>query len=140
MTNVKMNTSTESDVKESYEEYLINKVKVDPLLLKQGKEKVRHWSKADWDKYHNAMECLTKEFVIALKNNLQPESKTVQDLVRKHFALVNIFWAPTRSNYIGLGQMYKEYPDFKTFYAAYHPDLVEFLAMAMQIFAENELA
>ena len=132
--------SNGSDIKESYEEYLINKVKVNPELLQQGKDKVKHWNKEDWDKYHHNTEGLTKEFVIALTNNLQPESQTVQDLIKKHFAMVSIFWKPTKSNYIGLGQMYKEYLDFKNFYASYHPNLVEFLANAMQIFAENELA
>jgi hypothetical protein len=132
-------TSLNESVKESYEEYLINKVKVDPKLLQQGKEKVKHWSKTDWDSYHHDTDCLTKEFVVALKNNLQPESEAVQNLVRKHFEMVSVFWIPTRSSYIGLGQMYKEYPDFKTFYVSYHPNLVDFLTKAMQVFAENEL-
>ena len=128
-----------SDEKESYEEYLINKIGVNPDLLKQGKEKVKHWSKADWDKYHHDTDCITKEFVLALNDKLTPESTTVQNIVKKHFALVSVFWTPTKSSYIGLGQMYKEYPDFKKFYDNYHPDLVEFLANAMQVFAENEL-
>lgn len=131
--------SSQSDVKESYEEYLINKVGVNPELLKQGKEKVKHWTKVDWDKYHHDIDCITKEFVHALKDNLPPESKTVQNIVKKHFALVNIFWTPTKRSYIGLGQMYKEYPDFKMFYVGYHSDLVEFLAKAMYVFADNEL-
>ena len=127
------------DKKMSYEEYLINKVKVDPEILQKGKEKVKHWSKEDWDKYHLDTDLLTKEFVIAIENKLDPESQAVQNLVKQHFELVSNFWIPTKTCYIGLGQMYKKYSDFKAFYTSYHPNLVEFLAKAMQIFAENEL-
>lgn len=64
----------------------------------------------------------------------------VQDLIRQHYTWVKNFWTPTKETYIGLGKMYLDHPDFREFYNKYHPNLVEYLVEAMQIFAERELS
>ena len=125
--------------KESYEDYLVNKVGVDHKLLAQGKERVKNWTKENWDKYHNDMDCINKELVHAIQNNLSIKSDIVQNIIKKHFELVNIFWTPNKKSYIGLAQMYQEYSDFRVFYSNYHTDLVEFLTDAMFTFAQNSL-
>ena len=79
------------------------------------------------------------QLVAALKAGLAPDAPEVQVLVRKHYESITHYWIPDRERYIGLGEMYKEAPDFKKFYDAYHPDLVNFLAAAMRAFAEREL-
>jgi hypothetical protein len=53
-------------------------------------------------------------------------------------AILKMF-AYTKESYAGVGQLYCENPDFRKYYDPYHPQLADFLAKAMKIFAENEL-
>lgn len=83
---------------------------------------------------------MNKELVRMVEGRLTADSAEVQQVIRRHFAWVKQFWTPTQASYRGLGRLYAEYPDFRKFYEAYHPQLAEFLAEAMRVFAERELA
>ena len=54
--------------------------------------------------------------------------------------MIKVFWTPDRDSYIGLGKMYCENDEFRKFYDTYHPNLAEFLAKAMEVFANRELS
>jgi hypothetical protein len=83
---------------------------------------------------------LCKKFAKAINENLQVNSPEVQALVRQHFQMIERFYTPTKEVYIGLGQLYVEHPDFRKFYEAYHPELAQFMAQAMKVFADQELS
>ena len=88
----------------------------------------------------NESNALTKEFVEALEHGLKADSAKVQALVARHYAWITKFWTPDEESYVGLGQLYVEHPDFRKYYEAYHPELAEFLAEAMRVYANKKLA
>lgn len=122
-----------------YEQYLIESLGADRLEFAECARNVKEWTKENWQKCKVTGEELNKAFVEALEKRLKPHYPEVQKLVRKHFELISLFWTPTKETYADLGQLYIEHPDFRTYYAAYHPELAQFLADAMKTFAEQEL-
>ncbi len=68
------------------------------------------------------------------------DSKEVQDLVKIHYNWVSVFWVPKKDAYIGLGQMYVSDPRFTQNYDKYAPGCAQFMAEAMQIYAEQNLS
>lgn len=128
----------DSERQRRYEQELIDSGKVTAEEIAKGRERFKHWTKADWKKWQEESDALHKAFVVAIKAGLKPEDPEVQKLVRKH----HNFFAPDfgREKYIGLGQMYCDHPEFRKFYEHYHPKLAEFLAEAMRVFAERELS
>jgi len=130
----------DSEKQKSYEKYLVYIGKVSQDTIEQGRKNVKHWKAADWDKFKSDGEQLNKEFVIAIEKNLDPASEVVQKLARRHYALIAVFWTPTRESYVGFGELYKEHPGFAEFFSNFHPKLFDFLVKAMQIFSVNELS
>lgn len=59
----------------------------------------------------------------------------VQAEIAQHHAWVSAFWTPSRSAYIGLGQMYAEDARFTATYDRYAPGLAAFLRDAMAVWA-----
>ena len=85
-------------------------------------------------------DALNKELAQAIEKKLTVDSAEVQKLIGKHFIYIKKFWTPNKESYAGLGQLYIEHPDFRKFYEKYHPHLAAFLATAMKIYADKELA
>ena len=67
-------------------------------------------------------------------------SKQVQSLINMHYQWVSNFWKPSKAAYIGLGKLYVEDPRFTINYDKYAPGCAEFMADAMQIYAQENLA
>lgn len=77
----------------------------------------------------------------AMKKGLPADSDETQAGVHGHYQWVCNFWTPSRAAYAGLADLYLEHPDFRVFYdKAGGPGLVDYLAEAMKIYAERELA
>jgi hypothetical protein len=64
----------------------------------------------------------------------------VQEIIERHYNWIKRCWTPNRENYIGLSELYGEHEDFRIYYENYHPKMVEFLSLAMKIFAEKKLS
>ncbi len=122
-----------------YETYLLDKKIMTQKDLEQSWKRVENWQKEDWEKFHKSGDELNQSLAVAVEKNLAPESAEVQKLIRRHYEMVNYFWTPNKETYIGLGNLYREHPDFQKYYAKFHPQLVEFLIKAMKIFAERNL-
>lgn len=123
-----------------YEKYLMDNGVMSQQDIDKSWEKVKDWKKVDWEKFKQDGEELNKELAKAMQNNLKPTDPEVQKLIRKHYDWVKNFWTPTKENYIGLGQLYCEHPDFQKYYDRYHPQFVTFLVEAMKVFAKRELS
>jgi DNA-binding transcriptional MerR regulator len=122
-----------------YEKYLIDSGKVSQQLLEQGKEAVKNWTKEDWEKFHKEGDEINKALVILIQENFQATDQKVQAIIQRHYNWVKRCWTPTRESYVGLSQLYGEHNDFRVYYESYHPKMVEFLGLAMRIFAEQRL-
>lgn len=107
--------------------------------IEESKRRTKDWTKEDFERVKQDYDELHHAFAKALSKGAAPETAEVQSLVKRHFEVVSRFWTPTRESYIGLGQTYGEHPNFRKLYDGYHPKLAEFMAKAMNVFAEKEL-
>ena len=64
-----------------------------------------------------------------IEKGFEADADEAQALIQKHFLGIKKFYIPTREVYIDLGELYLT-----------HPDLAEFLARGMQLFADRELS
>ena len=122
-----------------YEQYLVDNQFMTQEDLNASWEKAKDWGKSDWEQFKREGDEMNKAFVAALKQNQSPDSPEVQALVRTHYNWVTYFWTPTKQTYLGLAQQYRENQEFRDFYDAYDPQLLDFLFAAMTVFANQEL-
>jgi DNA-binding transcriptional MerR regulator len=125
---------------QEHEQYMLDTGVISQQQIDESWQKVAHWKKPNWEKFKDEGEQLNQDLVSALKNHLKPDRSEVQALVKRHYTWVSNFWLPTKETYAGLGQMYLDHPDYRSFYNKYHPNLVEYLVEAMRIFSEKELS
>ncbi len=124
-----------------YEEYLIERHGESARKhIAESKQRTKHWQKADFQKTAQDYDVLHRAFAQAIQRRLSPQAPAVQALVEQHYAIVNRFWTPDRVAYVALGRSYCQHPDFLKLYESYHPQLAEYLAEAMKVYAEQKLA
>lgn len=107
--------------------------------IDESKRRTKDWKKEDYEKVKSDYDELHRAFVAAITRCLAPSDNEVQELVKRHYAVVNRFWTPKRQSYIGLGKSYCEHPDFRKLYDGFHPKLAEYLAEAMKVYADQKL-
>ena len=123
-----------------YEEYLKKKLlPQEHHVIEESKEKIKSWTKDQWDACKQEMDSIHKDLARALKQRQSPEAEEVQALIGRHYLLVTLFWTPSRESYEALGTLYTEHRDFKKYYARYHKDLANYLHDAMKIYAHKNL-
>ncbi|HEV2614580.1 MAG TPA: MerR family transcriptional regulator [Gammaproteobacteria bacterium] len=128
-----------STKQKNYEAYLIKHGYVTAEETTQKRLALKKWKKADWDNFIQISDMVLNQFVEALEKNLPPDSETVQALTQKHFELILLpFWSPDKEHYLGLIELYQT-PEFGKFYEKYHPALLDFLSVAMKIYANAVL-
>jgi hypothetical protein len=85
---------------------------------------------------------LNKSFdphVALMERPLPGDAPEVQEVIRRHHAWLKQFWTPTRERYAGHSQVIVD-SDLHKAYEASHPQLPEFMAAAIKVFAEKELS
>jgi len=97
-----------------------------------------NWTKANWEKSGAAFVAICQDLVALMGRPLPGDSREVQDVIRRHYQWLKQFWTPTRESYAGHNQLIVD-SDLRKAYEAYHPQLPEFLAAAIRVFAEREL-
>jgi DNA-binding transcriptional MerR regulator len=107
--------------------------------IEQSKQKVKNWTKANWERSGAAFGEICKDLVALMGQELSTDSREVQDVIRRHYRWLKQFWTPTRESYAGHSQMIVD-SDLRKAYEAYHPQLPEFIANAIKAFAETELS
>jgi MerR family transcriptional regulator, thiopeptide resistance regulator len=123
-----------------HEQYLIDRFGEDMReSIAQSKQKVKNWTKANWEKSGAAFDGICKDLVALLGRQLPSESREVQEVIRRHHQWMKQFWTPTRESYAGHSQLIVD-SDLRKAYEAHHPQLPEFAAAAIMAFAERELS
>ena len=107
--------------------------------IAQSKAKVKDWTRADWEKSGTAFGEICKDLVSAIERKQSFDSREVQEVIRRHYEWLKQFWTPNRESYAGHSQMIVD-SDLRKAYEAHHPQLPEFMAVAMIAFAERELS
>jgi MerR family transcriptional regulator, thiopeptide resistance regulator len=131
----------DSEQQKQYEQQLVEQGVVDQSFIDASHQKINNWSTDDKENFIKEMEDINKAFIAALTANRQAASREVQALVKRHITWIRKSWQPNRQSYIGLGKMYQT-PEFRKFYETrypQHPELVDFIVDAMEIYANTEL-
>ena len=123
-----------------HEQYLVDRFGDDMKAgIAQSKQKVKNWTKADWEKSGTVFAAVCTDLVALMGRGLPDESREVQQVIRRHYEWLKQFWTPTGESYAGHSQIVVD-SELRRAYEAYHPQLPEFAAAAMRLFAELELA
>lgn len=123
-----------------HEQYLIDRFGEGAKTnIAQSKTRVKHWTKADWEKSGTAFNAICQDLVGAMQRGLAPASPGVQAVIRRHFEWLKQFWTPHRESYSGHGDLIVD-SDLRKAYEAHDPKLPEFASAAMKAFAQTQLA
>lgn len=123
-----------------YEKQLIERFgEAARVCLEESHKNVKDWSSSDWESSKKEFAEVCQALSAALTKNLSPDSKEVQNITKRHYLWLKRFWTPARNSYTAYGTFIPE-SDLRQSYEVYHPQLPEFIAKAIQIFAINELS
>ncbi len=100
---------------------------------------VKDWKKADWEKRGEEFKAVGKRLAQLLEKGIPAHAKETQEAISRHFQWLKQFWTPNKESYPAHGLLIVE-TDLRKAYEAFHPQMPEFIAEAMRIFAENELS
>lgn len=114
--------------------------KVRPAI-EHARKVVAGTTQAEFDARQMEQQTIEDGLAAALRDGAPGSSEQVQVLVRRLHAWVGGWWGetPSKARFIGLGQFYVEHPEFHARYEAKAAGLAEYMAGAMQVFAEREL-
>jgi len=104
----------------------------------KGYKNTKKWSQDDWQKVRQEGDDMCQALVLMIEKKRTPDSQEVQEIVHSHYQWIKKFWTPTKESY-------SEHADFiiktelRKFYDNYHPQLAQFIANAIKIFAEKSL-
>lgn len=106
--------------------------------IEESKQNAKKWSKIDEENFKKECDEICKELARLLEQNFKANTKEVQSVIRKHYLWLSKCWTPTKESYAGHGQFIAD-SDLRKAYEVYHTRLPEFIAEAIQIFANKEL-
>ena len=136
MKNEELYYGFDSAKQKQYETELVTKGVVKQEEMDQYRKNAETFTKEDKAKFIQEGKDINEAVIAAIKKGLEPSSKEVQALIKRHHRWVG--WNPSKEKYIGLSELYQT-PEFKKFYDGHHPELLEFIVKAMKVFAETEL-
>jgi len=109
----------------------------DPALVEESERRVKRMSREQWQAVGAEGEAVTSG--MAALADRDPTDPEVQALMARHHAWIENFYPCSAEIYRGLGQGYVEHPEFRAFYEKARPGLAEFMAAAMNVYADQVL-
>jgi DNA-binding transcriptional MerR regulator len=109
----------------------------DPALVAESERRVKKMSRAEWQAVKDEGEAVTTGLAALIDR--APGDAEVQRLIARHHAWIENFYPCSAEVYRGLGQGYVEHPEFRAFYEKVHPGLADFMAAAMNHYADQIL-
>ena len=105
-------------------------------LYKQSQERVKKFTKADWERIKTESERLMKQIVAVMDKGA--DSAEVQKLIAKHYEGLRTFYEPNLKMYRGLGDMYYNDPRFSAYYEKFHRGLAKFMKEAIDVYCDEQ--
>lgn len=96
---------------------------------KQSQERVKHWTKADYDRVQKEGYELMEKMVAIMSKGAK--SKEAQALIVLHRAGIDEFYTCSDEMYRGFANMYVDDSRFAAYYEKHHKDLPKFMREAM---------
>jgi DNA-binding transcriptional MerR regulator len=123
-----------------HEAWIADKYGADKVA--DSKARMKDWGASDFQAMQADFDKLEAAMAKALTDGLPASSAHVQDLMRGWADWIAKTWGrtPTGESFAGLGQLYQSHPDFRARYEARTAGLTDYLAEAMRIYGERELA
>jgi DNA-binding transcriptional MerR regulator len=123
-----------------HEQYLINRFGEGMKeSIVQSQTKVKDWTKSEWQQSAKDFVEICKELVGLMGQQCPADSRGVQEVIRRHYQWLKQFWTPTAESYAGHSELIVD-SELRKAYEVHHPQLPEFIAAAIKVFAKAELA
>lgn len=106
----------------------------------KGVEDVEKRGKDFYDNILTTAHAIFKELVECIEKGLDPAADEVQKIIKKHHTFVEQTHSATKEVYQAMALAYAQHPEFRKQSAPFHPDLPDFMAEAMKVFAERKLS
>lgn len=110
------------------------------IVLNSVKNPTEKHEKSYYDNIARTAQDIFRKIVKCIEKGLEPSSKEVQALIKKHHAFAGQFHDATKEVYKALSQLYLEHPEFRKQLDPFHPQLAAFMSQAMQVYAERNLS
>jgi DNA-binding transcriptional MerR regulator len=107
----------------------------DPALVAESERRVRKMSKAQWQALKAEGETVTRALADVMDDD--PTGDVVQALIARHFKMIEQFYPVSPDVYRGLGQLYVENDEFRTYYERHRLGLAGFMRAAMTHYADQ---
>ncbi len=107
--------------------------------LEESKQKMSKRSQDDEESLKKEFVRICEELSLLLKQNAKAGNNEVQTVIRRHYSWLGKYWTPTKESYAAHGQFIMD-SELRKSYEVYHPRLPEFIAEAIQVFAERDLS
>lgn len=104
----------------------------------KGIEDVEKRGKAFYDNATQTAHAIFRDLVACIENELDPASAEVQRIIEKHHAFAEQIQNATQEVYKAMAQLYREHPEFRKQLDPFHPKLAEYMATAMEVFADRK--
>ena len=105
----------------------------------KGVKDVEKRGKEFYENITKTAHAIFKELVYCIGKGLDPSSDEVQLIIEKHHAFTKQIHHATQEVYKSLAQLYREHPDYRKQLDPFHPQLAEFMAQAMEVYADRKL-
>lgn len=100
-------------------------------------EDVKKRGKAYYDTINKAACQLFEALASCIEKKLDPTADEVQEIIQRHYALIEKFHNATKEVYKAMAQLYAENPEIRKQLDPFHPHLATYMAEAMRIFSDR---
>lgn len=107
--------------------------------LRQCHKRTAKWDQHVWDDVKQKGDQVHRDLAKMIDKKFPPNHPEVQKIIQRHYELQNRFFDLDQEVYLGLGDLYRQHPDFKKFFDGYHSKMPEYLQQAIQVFARDQL-
>lgn len=107
--------------------------------IAQSHKNIKGWTMRDWEISKKEFADICTELTSLLTQHHKPDSTQAQAMIKRHYEWLKIFWLPNKESYAGVGLGYTA-KEWSTVFEPYHPQLAQYLADAINIFAERNLS
>ncbi len=109
------------------------------ILLENIKDEGKQRTQAEYEEIERESKGIMSKMAQLLEKGLKPTSVEVQKLIKKHHTFAGRFHAAPKAVYKAYAQLYRAHPEYRKQLDPFHPKLAEFMAEAMEFFADREL-
>lgn len=102
--------------------------------IEESKQNMKKWSQTDEESFKKEFVDICTELAGLLEKNFKANASEVQKVIHRHYSWLSKCWTPTKESYVGHGQWIAD-SELRKAYEVYHPRLPEFIAEAIEVFA-----